>query len=93
MAQFDGSNDVALTPAPAVGFSGSAALDADGKFAGVALLKPVQVAGPANGAPVAQAVLVTSETVRSFLKDNGVNATGVSPDARASVVRVICIRK
>jgi hypothetical protein len=36
----------ALTPAPALGFSGAAALDGDGKFAGVALLKPVQVAGP-----------------------------------------------
>src|SRR6478735_5069853 len=53
VAQFDGGNDVALTPAPAIGFSGSAVLDGDGKFAGVALLKPVQVAGPANGAPAA----------------------------------------
>ncbi|HEY9452782.1 MAG TPA: hypothetical protein VIR82_08920 [Bradyrhizobium sp.] len=44
-------------------------------------------------APAAQAVLVTSETVRHFLEANGVNATGGSPDARASVVRVICVRK
>jgi hypothetical protein len=84
---------VALTPAPAIGFSGSAVLDGDGKFAGVALLKPVQVAGPANGAPAAQAVLVTSDTVRHFLKANGVNAAGGSLDAKASVVRVICVRK
>ena len=93
VAQLDGGNDVALTPAPAIGFSGSAALDGDGKFAGVALLKPVQVAGPANGAPAAQAVLVTSDTVRDFLKANGVNAAGGSSDAKASVVRVICVRK
>jgi hypothetical protein len=84
---------VALTPAPAIGFSGSAALDSDGKFAGIALLKPVQVAGPANGAPAAQAVLVTSERVRHFLEANGVNATGGSPDVKTSVVRVICVRK
>ncbi len=93
VAQFDASHDVALTPAPAIGFSGSAALDGDGKFAGIALLKPVQVAGPANGTPTAQAVLVPSDTVRHFLKTNGVNATGGSPDAKASVVRVICVRK
>jgi len=93
VAQFDGGNDVALTPAPAIGFSGSAVLDGDGKFAGVALLKPVQLAGPANGAPAAQAVLVTSDTVRHFLKANGVNAAGGSLDAKASVVRVICVRK
>ena len=64
---------------------------ADGKFAGIALLKPVLVAGPANAG--AQAVLVTSDTVRDFLKANGVSAAGASTDAKASVVRVICVRK
>jgi peptidoglycan hydrolase-like protein with peptidoglycan-binding domain len=88
-----GNSDVALTPAPALGFSGAAALDGDGKFAGVALLKPVQVAGSTNGVPAAQAVLVTADTVRGFLKTNGVAAAGGSTDARASVVRVICVRK
>ena len=78
VAQLDGGNDVALTPAPAIGFSGAAALDGDGRFAGIALLKPVQVAGPANGVPAAQAVLVTADTVRDFLKANGVNAAGGS---------------
>ena len=39
--QLGGGGDVALSPAPAVGFSGAAALDGDGKFAGIALLKPV----------------------------------------------------
>ena len=88
-----GNSDAALTPAPALGFSGAAALDSDGKFAGVALLKPVQVAGPTNGVPAAQAVLVTAGTVRGFLKNNGVNAAGASADAKVSVVRVICVRK
>ena len=93
VAQLGGGSDVALSPAPALGFSGAAALDGDGKFAGVALLKPVQVAGPTNGVPAAQAVLVTADTVRDFLKTNGVNAAGASADAKASVVRVICVRK
>src|SRR6185295_4257707 len=73
VAQLGGGSDIALTPAPALGFSGAPALDGDGRFAGVALLKPVQVAGPANGAS-AQAVLVTSDTLRGFLKANGVTA-------------------
>jgi peptidoglycan hydrolase-like protein with peptidoglycan-binding domain len=93
VAQLGGGSDIALTPAPALGFSGAPAQDGDGRFAGVALLKPVQVAGPANGVPAAQAVLVTSDTVREFLKANGVTAAGTSADAKASVVRVICVRK
>jgi len=88
-----GNSDVALTPAPALGFSGAAALDGDGRFAGIALLKPVQVAGSTNGVPAAQAILVTADTVRGFLKTNGVDAAGGSMDAKASVVRVICVRK
>ncbi|WP_407080388.1 serine protease [Bradyrhizobium roseum] len=93
VAQLGGGSDVALTPAPAAGFSGAPALDGDGRFAGIALLKPVLVAGPTNGIPSAQAVLVTSDTVRGFLKANGIHAAGGALDARASVVRVICVRK
>ena len=88
-----GGGDAALSPAPALGFSGAAALDTDGKFAGLALLKPAVVAGPANLTPTAQAVLVPADTVREFLKANGVNAAGGSTDAKAAVVRVICVRK
>ena len=88
-----GGGDAALSPAPAPGFSGAAAVDPDGKFAGIALLKPAVVAGPANATPAAQAVLVPADTVRDFLKANGVNAAGGSPDAKAAVVRVICVRK
>jgi peptidoglycan hydrolase-like protein with peptidoglycan-binding domain len=93
VAQLGGGSDVALTPAPAPGFSGAPALDGDGRFAGIALLKPVQVAAAANGVPAAQAVLVTAEALRDFLKVNDVRAAGGSTDAKASVVRVICVRK
>src|SRR6202795_191825 len=88
-----GGNDWALSPAPALGFSGAAALDGDGKFAGIALLKPAMVAGPATATPAAQAVLVPGDTVREFLKANGVTASAGSADAKAAVVRVICVRK
>src|SRR5450759_10518 len=93
VTQVGSGNDLTLPPAPALGFSGAAALDSDGKFAGIALLKPVIVAGPPNATPAAQAVLVPADGVREFLKANGVNAAGGSPDAKASVVRVICVRK
>ena len=94
MAQLGGGSDVALSPAPALGFSGAAALDGDGKFAGIALLKPVQVAGPANAAPAAQAVLVTADTVREFPQGQW-RQRGRRIVGRQGVpsVRVICVRK
>ncbi|WGS20695.1 MULTISPECIES: serine protease [unclassified Bradyrhizobium] len=93
VAQLGGGGDAALSPAPAIGFSGAAALDGDGKFAGIALLKPVLIAGPANATPPAQAALVPADTVRGFLKAHGVTVSGGSTDAKAAVVRVICVRK
>jgi len=85
--------DLALSPAPALGFSGGAARDGDGSFAGIALLRPLVVAGAAASAGPAQAVLVSADIVRDFLKANGVSASGGSNDAKASVVQVICVRK
>src|SRR6202158_1583936 len=94
MTQVGSGNDFALSPAPALGFSGAAGLESEGKFTGIALLKRVVVAGPPNAAPAAQAALVPADTVREFLRANGVNAAGGgSSDAKASVVRVICVRK
>jgi hypothetical protein len=85
--------DASLTPAPGLGFSGAAALDTDGTFAGMALLKPTVVAGPTITAAAAQASMVSADTVREFLKANGVSTASGAPDAKASVVRVICVRK
>ena len=87
------SSDFALSPAPALGFSGAGFFGGDAKLLGIVQLKQLLVAGPSNPAPAAQATLVPAETVREFLKANGVNATGGSADAKASVVRVICVRK
>lgn len=87
------SGDSALSPPPSVGFSGSPAVDADGKFAGIALLKPAMVAGPATSVPASQAVMVSADAVRDFLKTRQITANGTSTDAKAAVVRVICVRK
>lgn len=88
-----GTSESALSPPPAIGFSGSPAIDGDGKFAGVALLKPAMLAGPATSASASHAVMVAAETVRDFLKANSVSANGAATDAKAAVVRVICVRK
>lgn len=88
-----GGGDAALSPPPAIGFSGGPAVDGEGRFAGVALLKPAMIAGPATAAPASQAVMVSPDAVRDFLKGNGVAANATSTDAKAAVVRVICVRK
>jgi peptidoglycan hydrolase-like protein with peptidoglycan-binding domain len=93
VTQVGSGSELALSPAPSLGFSGAAALDGDGKFAGIALLKPVVVAGPPNATPAAEAALVPADSVLAFLKTNGIKPAGESPDAKAAVVRVICVRK
>ena len=86
------SGDPMLSPAPEVGFSGAAARDGDGNFAGIALLKPAVVAGPVPAA--SQAVLVPVDALRSVLKTRNVTINeAAGGDAKASVVRVICVRK
>ncbi|WP_024509577.1 serine protease [Bradyrhizobium sp. ARR65] len=92
-SQVGDSSDAALSPVPGFGFSGAAALNDAGKFAGIALLKPATIAGPSNATAAAQAVLVSPDAVRAFLKANGIEANGLSTDAKAAVVRVICVRK
>jgi peptidoglycan hydrolase-like protein with peptidoglycan-binding domain len=87
------NGDIALSPAPGLGFSGAAAVDSDGKFAGLAQLKPLLVAGPPNAAAAAQAALVPADVVRTFLKANGVTAgSNAAADAKTAMVRVICVR-
>ena len=82
-----------LTPDLGLGFSGAAALDSDGKFTGMARLKPAVLAGPANAALPSQAILVSADSVREFLKANFVVPAAGPSDAKTSVLRVICIRK
>ncbi len=83
-----------IDPPPGPGFTGAAALDAQGKLTGMVTLKPALVAG--TGAPP-QAALMSVETVRNFLDAQNIApaANGVTgaDAARAAIVRVICVRK
>jgi peptidoglycan hydrolase-like protein with peptidoglycan-binding domain len=85
----------ALDPAPALGFSGAAALDGEGKLAGMAQLKVPVVAGTAPAS--AQAQFVPVDAIKTFLDAQKIEMTastlsGVDA-AKKSVVRVICARK
>jgi hypothetical protein len=93
VAAANGSGDPALQSAPGIGLSGGAAVDGDRHFAGIALLKPPMVAGGQGSPPPAQAVLVPADAVRDFLKTNGIALASGASDAKASVLRVICVRK
>ncbi len=80
---------------PALGFSGAAALDAQGHVAGIVVMKAPAVAGPPAGA-APRAVLVSAERVRNFLEAHYVapsSGRGGLEAAKASLVRVICVRK
>jgi peptidoglycan hydrolase-like protein with peptidoglycan-binding domain len=82
-----------LETVPAQGFSGAAALDAQGRFAGMVVVKTPVVAGP-GGAP--RAAVVPAERIRNFLEANYVAPASGTPGveaAKASVTRIICVRK
>ena len=88
------SDTLALDTPPALGFDGAAALDAQGRLAGLVSIKPTVVAGPA---PATNAALTPVEAVRALLDAQNVApasaATTGTEAAKASVLRVICVRR
>ena len=83
-----------LQPPPIAGFSGAAALDREGRFFGMVESRSAVIASAQAAAP--QAAIVPAEAVRSFLGSHKITPLagprGIE-DAKASVVRVICVRK
>ncbi|MGA8615829.1 MAG: peptidoglycan-binding protein [Xanthobacteraceae bacterium] len=80
-----------VEPAPKLGFSGAAAVDAQGRFAGMVELNSPVVAG--NGPATAQAMLVPAGTIRAFLTSHGITPAGGRGAIDQSILRVICVRK
>ena len=82
-----------LQPSPQLGFAGAAALDAQGRFFGMVTLKAPLMSGtgalpPANVVPI--------DKVRRFLDAQYVTPAtgrGGAEAAKASVVRVMCVRR
>jgi hypothetical protein len=89
------SDALTIEPAPALGFDGAAVLDAQGRLAGLATVKPVVIAG-ATPAVASSTTLAPAEAIRKLLAEQNIAADGAaagSEAAKGSVVRVICVRK
>jgi hypothetical protein len=79
-----------LDPAPKLGFSGAAAVDPQGCFAGMVDLSSTAVAG---AGAVSQAKLIPAESLRTFLQTQNITPESGHTPIDQSVVRVICVRK
>ena len=73
------------------GFSGAAALDGQGRFLGMMEMRNAVLASTEPAAPPVR--LISAQTIRGFLAAHNVAALRDSGDAKASVVRIICVRK
>jgi peptidoglycan hydrolase-like protein with peptidoglycan-binding domain len=84
-----------LDPKPQLGFAGAAALDDQGRIAGMVSLKSAVLAG-AGTTTLPPATIEPIAMLREFLDAQGITpssgAAGVDA-AKASVVRVICVRR
>src|SRR5262245_37999265 len=78
-------------PVPMAGFSGAAALDAQGQVLGMMEMRNFVLASTEPAAP--PVLLVTAETIRSFLTGHNVPPAATGGDARSAVMRIICVRK
>ena len=88
----DGSAIELRQPVPMAGFSGAAALDAQGQFVGMMEMGHAMLASVEASAPPVR--LISAETIRGFLAAHHVQtAPTQTGDAKASVVRIICVRK
>lgn len=83
-----------LDAAPLPGFSGAVALDANNQLLGMVQFRPQVVADAGAAKLPSAASVIPAETMQGFLVAQGVAAqTGSVTDAKASLVRVICMRK
>jgi hypothetical protein len=80
-----------VEPAPKLGFSGAAAIDRQGRFAGMAELNSPVLAGGNSTAP--QATLIPAAAVRAFLGAQQIALAAGHAAMDQSVVRVICVRR
>jgi hypothetical protein len=84
-----------LEPSPQLGFTGASVLDRQGRVVGMVQLKPD--AATTAGASAPPANMVPAATIRTLLEAHHIvpaqgGRTGIEA-AKASVVRIICVRK
>jgi hypothetical protein len=97
-ARLSGANGSAVAleltePVPVAGFSGAAALDAQGRVAGMMETRNIMLASTDAAVPPVR--LVPADTIRTFLAAHHVKPPqgGDTTNARGAVVRVICVRQ
>jgi len=98
-ARLSGANGSAVAlelkdPVPVAGFSGAAALDAQGRVAGMMETRSIMLASTDAAVPPVR--LVPADTIRGFLAAHHVKPPQGGDDtanARGAVVRVICVRQ
>ena len=79
-------------PVPMAGFSGAAALDGSGQFLGMAEMRSAVLASASPAPPPLR--IIAARTIRAFLEARDVaSAPARGGDAKASIVRIICVRK
>jgi hypothetical protein len=76
---------------PMAGFSGAAALDPQGRVLGLMQMRNFVLASVDPATPPVR--LITADSIRAFLTANNVPPAEQTGDAKASVVRIICVRK
>jgi hypothetical protein len=87
----DGNAIELRQPVPVAGFSGAAALDGQGRVLGMMETRNSVLASAEPAIPPVR--LVAAATIRDFLASHHVNAPPDGGDAKAAVVRVICVRQ
>jgi trypsin-like peptidase/putative peptidoglycan binding protein len=78
-------------PVPMAGFAGAAALDAQDRFVGIMETRNVALASSEPTLPPVR--LIGAASIRDFLDSQHVPLAGAGTDARAALVRIICVRK
>ena len=88
----DGTSIELRQPVPMAGLSGAAALDGQGRFLGMMEMRNAMLASAEPTAPPVR--LVTAEKIRGLLAAHQITGADTQTgDAKASVVRMICVRK
>src|SRR5215831_2368586 len=86
----DGNAIELRQPVPMAGFSGAAAVDAQGQFVGMMQTQNFVLASTASVAPPVR--LVTVAAIRDFLAAHDVAPATDGSDPKTAVVRIICVR-
>lgn len=91
-ARLDGSGIELRQPVPMAGFSGAVALDGQGRALGMMAMRNAVMASAEVTVPPVR--LVGAATIRDFMSVNNIAPVQAQTgDAKASVVRIICVRK